>query len=475
MTTIPSEVAFRVSETGADAVGQSFDKINEKIDQSAKSTSNLTKWIKENRREQAQQNFLFREGANLVGTFTFATIAFTSATGNASKGAKQLNETLVTGYSAFQAANFAMSGLGIATGGWGLAAQAAIGVGAALLSLIKDTGKEAKQAAMGLAGMAENMDQLLTKARRGGNLTPEQQSALTAGLSGKEVANLGKLNSELRSLSRERRELLEKDDLTKREDVRLKIIEKRIKAINEERQAIRGLVSEIGGLFGKGGGGPSITPVPFDPLSPGGGILGSKPGGGRPGFGGAGVNASGILPGLQKRQEEINILLKYAETEKEITGLVREREGIEETIASLMETSGEKQLRIMGGIQLGASLLSSTLDLMGVKTDSVIQKLLKGLQAALQIFQTIQTIGTIFKIGSAVATAGASTFVSGATGLVSKAAEGGPGIKGGGVNITINAVDAHSIRRMMSDPANASAFASSIAGRQRLGKSSPFG
>jgi len=157
MPAISQDVAFRVSQTGAEQVAQSLEKINQTTDKAGKSTSNLSKFVRENQREQRQQNFLFREGANLIGTLTFATISFTSATGNASKSAKDFEKTLVTGYSAFQAANFAMSGLGIATGGWSLAAQAAIGVGAAFFIMMKDGGQSVEDAKKQLDGFKDSV------------------------------------------------------------------------------------------------------------------------------------------------------------------------------------------------------------------------------------------------------------------------------------------------------------------------------
>ena len=485
MATISSDVSFRVSQTGAAEVAQSLEKINQTTDRAGNSTSGLSKFIREQRTEQRQQNFLFREGAQALGSLTFAAIALSSSSGKASDAQKKLNQSLVIGYSSFQAVGLATSALGIATGGWTIAIQAVIGVGAGLLAFLDDTEERALKTKIAVEGLnfamgsQKNIDPFLFeneikifKARQkaaeeilkevenrkkiggrfvtssGGLISSDEQNKEIAQITAEIAANKSYVTAKTLTVRILREEYDERNriDALRRKEWRLPPVEIKSPILD----ALRGK-SEF----------DKRPEIPF--RRPG--MLGT----GRP------EENIGLLPSLEKQKEVLSILIMYEKSSKEITKLVGQREKIEESIAELLKTSGQKQLEIMGGIQLGASLLSSTLDLMGVKTDSVIQKLLKGLQAALQIFQTIQTIGTIFKIGSAVATAGASTVVSGATGLVSKAAEGGPGIKGGGVNITINAVDAHSIRRMMSDPANASAFASSIAGRQRLGKSSPFG
>ena len=468
MATIGSDVQFRVSQTGAAEVAQSLEKINQTTDRAGKSTGGLSKFIREQRTEQRQQNFLFREGANVVGTLTFATIALTSATGEASKGAKQLNQSLVTGYSAFQAANFAMSGLGIATGGWGFAVQAAIGVGAAFFLMLKNGAQSAEEVKKQLDAMADSaklFTEGIGKTQASAELEvfskrlDENQKLLKEleSQSGGALSTIQKLTEfGLNPLNPKNynKELEEGIKLTQAAIVadrqRVNVLRDYIDALNQiEAVKKREAGAKSMGLFDKFGAGLTADPA----------LLGTR-------------DASGFF-GRKKRDDLVpGVRVQDFEKIKGITDSTKILlKSIDEMDAKQMKVM-KGQLEIVGGIQLGASLLSSSLDMIGVKSDSVIQKLLKGLQAALEIYQTIQTIGAIFKIGGAIATGGTSLY-SGAVPMP-KAVGGGPGIKGGGINITVNAVDAHSIRRMMSDPANASAFASSLAGRQRLGKSSPF-
>jgi hypothetical protein len=147
MADLSSEVQFRITQTGAKELSQSLVDVDGKMKQVGQSTSNLTKFIREQRTENRQQNFLFKESRDVIGSLTFATIALTSATGSSSKEVQKMNQVLTTGFSAFQATNFAMSALGIATGGVSTAIQAVVGSGVALLSFLNFSNEAAKKAA----------------------------------------------------------------------------------------------------------------------------------------------------------------------------------------------------------------------------------------------------------------------------------------------------------------------------------------
>jgi hypothetical protein len=132
----------------------------------------LTDFVREQRQEQRMQNFLFREAKNVIGTVTFAAIGLSEGLGIAGKGMHAVNSALVTGYSTFQAANFAMSALGIATGGWGLAIQLVLGLGAGFLMFLKGAGQSAEEVAKQITNSKEAA-QKFTEAIGGKEATKE--------------------------------------------------------------------------------------------------------------------------------------------------------------------------------------------------------------------------------------------------------------------------------------------------------------
>lgn len=465
MSSISSDVQFKVSQTGAEAVNQSLEKINQTTDKAGKSTSNLSKFVREQRIEQRQQNFLFREGAQAIGAATFSIVALTSASGNASKTQQQLNQTLVAGYSAFQAADFAMAALGVATGGVSTAIKATLAVGAGLLAFMNDSADAAKTNAENYALWKKaiedlDFDELFARLDQ---VQRSQAAAIAFNEALKASSPLGGIFASI----------FGKD--TAEAEKKMNELWDKIEAVfkKREREAKDKFKDSFLNAFA-----PSFEPGragPFEAEAASKLALPKLPR--PPGFGGGIEQAGGMLPKLDKLREENAILLKYAKTEEDITELVREREGIEKSISNLLKTSSEKQMELIGGIQLGANILSSSLDIIGVKSDSMIQKILAGLQAALQIYQTIKAIGAIFDIGSAVATGGTSLIASGG-GLTNPRNFGGnwglpkvgQSLGGGGTVININAVDAASFKRMLSNPENAAVVSNAVMQRARLGK-----
>jgi hypothetical protein len=118
----------------------------EEIGRHGKQVSNLSSWIREQRKEQREQNFLFQEARNVIGTVTFAAIGLSEASGLMGDKMRAVNSAVVTGYSAFQALNFAMSALKVGTGAWGLAIQLAAGLAAGFATLLRGTGEAAQEA-----------------------------------------------------------------------------------------------------------------------------------------------------------------------------------------------------------------------------------------------------------------------------------------------------------------------------------------
>ena len=90
---------------------------------------------------------MFRESANVLGTVAFGLMAVTSATGDSSESMQKFNKTLMSGFAAFQGINFAMSAMGIASGGLITAISVLVGLGVALYAFFDNSKEKAKKAA----------------------------------------------------------------------------------------------------------------------------------------------------------------------------------------------------------------------------------------------------------------------------------------------------------------------------------------
>lgn len=182
MADITKRMLIEVSERGSQEVVANLRNVERaqedveqesgRVDQASKrygtTTQNLTRWIREQRTEQRQQAFLFREGRQAISSVAFAALSLTSATSGNSKAMQLLNQTLVTGYGAFQATNLAMSALGITSGGASTAIQLLVGGGAALMAYL-NTAKTST------ADYAKQLERLKTIAGEGvAGISPAQ-------------------------------------------------------------------------------------------------------------------------------------------------------------------------------------------------------------------------------------------------------------------------------------------------------------
>jgi hypothetical protein len=134
-----------IMQSGVQATGAYTQGMN----RAGTATSGLTSFIREQRTESREQAFLFRQGVGVVGTITMSMLALSSATSGNSKDMQRLNSVLLAGYTSFEATNFAMSALGIASGGWATAVQLVVGLSASLFAFLNTgTGqiKEQKKA-----------------------------------------------------------------------------------------------------------------------------------------------------------------------------------------------------------------------------------------------------------------------------------------------------------------------------------------
>ena len=138
----------QVAPAAAD-MGRAFDK-------TGKSVSGLTQFVREQRQEQRLQNFLFREGTQVMGAASVALTVFGVASADASEKTKQINSSLNQGFIAFQGVSFLLARVNPALG---LTVAALAGLGATVLSLKKDA-DTAKDAIESITKLSEAISKL---------------------------------------------------------------------------------------------------------------------------------------------------------------------------------------------------------------------------------------------------------------------------------------------------------------------------
>jgi len=202
--------------------------------QAGKTTDDLSGFIRTQRAESRQQNYLFRESQNAIGSVTFAIMGLSTATGDQSKSMQTLNKGLVTGYSLYQGLSFAAAGLGIATGGTTTAVIALLAVGASLFVFLDNSAEKAKKAADAQKDYAERIKDSFE------GLTPQRtQSELTV-----EKAIVANAKARLKQLEADRswgkvtednRDSLDKSIVAER--AAIDVHEKNIKALEDRATA----------------------------------------------------------------------------------------------------------------------------------------------------------------------------------------------------------------------------------------------
>lgn len=115
-----------------------------------KEVSQLTQFYREERSEHRQRSFMFREGRDAIMMMTFSLSALLNGSDNASESQKRFSRSLMEGFMAFQATDFAIKGLAMAmgatvSGGLTLAISAVIGASIILKGILGDTTDEVKK------------------------------------------------------------------------------------------------------------------------------------------------------------------------------------------------------------------------------------------------------------------------------------------------------------------------------------------
>jgi hypothetical protein len=151
-----------VAEQSGKSVKDAFDEAAAASDRAGKATSKLTDFIKEQRAENRQQNFLLRES---VGAFSAVATALTIFSNTASGGTaqvKMLSDSVNAGVTAFQGFDFALSALGM-SGPLGVAI-AAIGAAAIAIKVFQksssDSNDELDKSALALAKVKYELGEL---------------------------------------------------------------------------------------------------------------------------------------------------------------------------------------------------------------------------------------------------------------------------------------------------------------------------
>jgi len=113
----------------------------------------LTDFIKTQRQEQRQQNFLFNQGKDVIGSAAIALSLFSNSTGDSDKEMKKFSDSLNKGFITFQGLDFMLKSI---PGPWGMAISIAGGLAAAIFSI----GKESETAEEKLKKQREELEKL---------------------------------------------------------------------------------------------------------------------------------------------------------------------------------------------------------------------------------------------------------------------------------------------------------------------------
>lgn len=128
------------AEKSGMSIKEVMDEASKALDKTGNATNKLTNFIKEQRSENRQQNFLLRESVGAFGAVATALTIFSNTAGAGSQQVKVLTDSVNAGVGAFQGFNFALGALGI-SGPIGMAI-AAIGAIAIAIQTMKARSQE---------------------------------------------------------------------------------------------------------------------------------------------------------------------------------------------------------------------------------------------------------------------------------------------------------------------------------------------
>ena len=135
-----SQVFKRVAEDAKAAgndINKSFNDANVALDRHGKEINKITQFYKNQRGEQRQQTFFYREGLGSINALSFGLMSLISTTSEGDKEQQKFNKSLAQGFAAFQGLDFLLAGMG--AGPLGMAAAGVAGIATAVISATKET------------------------------------------------------------------------------------------------------------------------------------------------------------------------------------------------------------------------------------------------------------------------------------------------------------------------------------------------
>lgn len=132
---------FEAGEAGKKASAD----IEQGFRRASTSTNAFTQFVRQQRIEQRNQNFVMRETIQSINGISAAMLTLNNSMGSTSDSTKELTTAITHGFLAFQGLEFALSALG--AGPWGVAVAAATGLVVAFSSMAATSREAAKQIA----------------------------------------------------------------------------------------------------------------------------------------------------------------------------------------------------------------------------------------------------------------------------------------------------------------------------------------
>lgn len=154
MADISSQLAFEIKQVGAKELSASLvdiqgnlSRVSTATQQYGKETSSLNQLVRQQRQEHRTSNFVFRESYAAITSLYFATQSFSQSTRGAKIEYKAMTEVMNSAFSSSMAAGFAMSAMGVKTGGVTIAIELLIAAGMGLKSFFDNQKQFSKEAA----------------------------------------------------------------------------------------------------------------------------------------------------------------------------------------------------------------------------------------------------------------------------------------------------------------------------------------
>ena len=399
MAELGGEVAFRVSQQGAEQVATALQNVANATEKAGKSSSEFTRFVREQRQEQRIQGFVAREAAQSVQTLAFATIALTSSTANASKEAQQLTKSLLAGAASFQGADFAISALGkalgFAPGGVGTAIAGVIGLGTALYSFFDNSAEKAKALTAAAEEQRKAFDQLTTSVdawnKRMSGATGESGVAATREERGISGARLAGLRAVLEANAAGRGTVIAPPGLSGAQE--FAFIEEANKAIGRTYDENIRRLKELEALYA------AIASASYDIL------VNQKQL--NPAFEAAMKNAPKLYGETSGYRSDIGGFYKpgggfsFLNTGRGFPKQLEMVKGITDNMKILdaeLTKSNLKELQFISLLDQSVGTMRSAVALLGVETDSFIGKLLQAVDIAtsmLRLYEGIKTISSV--------------------------------------------------------------------------------